>query len=414
MKKKNVLFKILTGTSVLVAIFLLNSQLVDMASAQDVIRIGASTSLTGNLSREGLNQKRAYDFWMNLVNSKGGIKVGNKQLKVDMKIYDDESNTIRATKLYEKLIVEDGIKLLVGPYGSGQSYAASVIPEKYKVPMSSGSQVAANIYERGFKYTFGVAPTTEFYSGDFFRMIDKFTPRPKNIAILAQNVLFAIEVAGGQRKHAKEYNFNVVYDELFPSGSQDLSSEITRLKSVKPDVVCMTGYTNVTGLFVKQSKELRFNVAIPLIILGPTMEDWRKAIKEDSNFLYSVAHWDECVPFKDKVIGTAGDFIKLWQEKFGFPPEVFNAADVAACLHLQFAIEKANSTDPEKVTEALASLDTETFYGPVRFDEKRRNVGKGPCYVVQIQKEKVVLVYPTELVCRGSKGIYPVPPWESR
>ena len=105
------------------------------AFAQDTIQFGASLSLTGRLSTEGKRVKDGYDFYVKHVNDKGGIDIGGKKYKVAIKYYDDESDTNTAVKLVEKLIVEDNIKFLLGPYGSGASLPATAVAERHKLPM---------------------------------------------------------------------------------------------------------------------------------------------------------------------------------------------------------------------------------------------------------------------------------------
>src|SRR4051812_21726059 len=105
------------------------------AAAQDVITFGAALSLTGKTSTEGRLVKEGYDMYVKYINAKGGIRVAGKPHKVAIKYYDDQSDANTSAKLYEKLITEDGIKLLLGPYSSGITFPASAIAEKYQVPM---------------------------------------------------------------------------------------------------------------------------------------------------------------------------------------------------------------------------------------------------------------------------------------
>lgn len=130
----------LVARSLSLAFALVFSILSPPSGAQeDVIRFGASLSLTGNLAGEGKLVRDGYDFWVRHVNERGGIKVAGKSYKVEIKYYDDESNAKSAALLTEKLITEDGVKFILGPYGSGATFAASAVTEKYGIPM-----VAAN------------------------------------------------------------------------------------------------------------------------------------------------------------------------------------------------------------------------------------------------------------------------------
>jgi ABC-type branched-chain amino acid transport systems, periplasmic component len=123
--------------------------------AQDTIRFGTALSLTGNLATEGKQVREGYDFFVKTVNERGGIDVAGKKYKVEIVYYDDESNVNTSVKLYEKLISEDGVKFLLGPYGSGITIAVSNVVEQHKLPMVVAHGAASTIYNRGYKYTFG-------------------------------------------------------------------------------------------------------------------------------------------------------------------------------------------------------------------------------------------------------------------
>ena len=115
---------------------------------QDVITFGAALSLTGKTSTEGRLVKEGYDLYVQHINERGGFKVGNKNYRVAIKYYDDQSDANTSAKLYERLITEDGIKLLLGPYSSGITFAASPVAEKYQVPMVAAHAATRNAFTR--------------------------------------------------------------------------------------------------------------------------------------------------------------------------------------------------------------------------------------------------------------------------
>src|ERR1044072_1499432 len=125
-------YKKLTSALAVAALGLLA---VQSARADDVIRFGASLSLTGSTSAEGGRVKDGYDFYAKLANERGGIDVGGKKYKVEIKYYDDESNAQRATALVERLIVEDKVNFVAGPYGSGSTFPASSGAEQDKITL---------------------------------------------------------------------------------------------------------------------------------------------------------------------------------------------------------------------------------------------------------------------------------------
>ena len=128
------------------------------ASADDdTIVFGAALAATGSTAREGELTKEGYEFWKDYVNAHGGMKVGGKTYKVDIKYADDESNPQTAARLVEKFVSQDKVNFILGPYGSANSATAAAVVERLKVPMVEGNGAAEKIFSQGFKYTFARA-----------------------------------------------------------------------------------------------------------------------------------------------------------------------------------------------------------------------------------------------------------------
>ena len=88
------------------------------AAADDTIVFGAALAATGSTAREGELTQEGYEFWKDYVNAHGGLKVGGKTYKVDIKYADDESNPQTAARLVEKFVSQDKVNFILGPYGS--------------------------------------------------------------------------------------------------------------------------------------------------------------------------------------------------------------------------------------------------------------------------------------------------------
>jgi len=128
------------------------------ALAQDVIKFGAAVSLTGAQSRFGNMVKNGYELWKDYVNDKGGIDVGGKKYKVTVIYYDDQSDPLVSAKLTEKLITEDKVQFLLGPYSSGITLATSAIAEKYDIINMACTANADSVYTRGTRMSFPSSP----------------------------------------------------------------------------------------------------------------------------------------------------------------------------------------------------------------------------------------------------------------
>ena len=377
------------------------------ALAQDVITFGTALSLTGGISTEGRLVKEGYDMYVKYINQKGGIKVGDKTYKVAIKYYDDQSNAATSAKLYEKLITEDNIKLLLGPYSSGVTMATSVVTEKYQVPMVAAHAATPAIYERGFKYLFATLTALDQYTENMIKMAAEATPRAQRVALIGENALFPQAGMAAAERQAKAAGLEIVYKEAYPSGTKDFSPMLAALKTRNPDMLLSAGYTGDMILLARQTAEQGVSLKMIGFLLGPTLPGFVDGLGSKAEYLLEPIQWSSNMPWKDEIFGwTATEFGALCQKETGHvcdyhPPQSFAALEV-----YQRALEKAGSLDPQKVRDALAQTNLMTAYGPIRFNEKGQNIAKGMA-VVQIQGGKPVVVYPAGGA--QAKFIYPIP-----
>jgi branched-chain amino acid transport system substrate-binding protein len=378
-----------------------------LASAQEkVIRFGASLSLTGKMSNEGRLVRDGYDFYAKLANQRGGIKVGDVPHRVEMVYYDDESNAQRAATLVERLIVEDKVDFVVGPYSSGVTLPASAVTERHRIPMVAAHAASTPIYERGFKYVFAVLNSVDQYTSNIIKMAAE--RNAKSIALINENALFPQVGIDGAATQAEAAGLQVVYKESYPSGITDLSSMLATAWAKKPDLIIAGGYTADMILLARQAAELGVRPKMMGFLLGPTLPTFVESLGRDAEFLLEPIQWASNMPWKDDLFGiTASEFAQQFQKEFGYKPDYHPPQSSAAMIVYHQAIEKVGSLDPQKVRDAIAATDIMTFYGPIRFNDKGQNIAK-TMGVVQIQNGKPVVVYPPEH--KQAELIYPMPP----
>ena len=375
--------------------------------AEDVVRFGASLSLTGKMATEGRLVKDGYDFYVKHINALGGIPIKGKKYKVEIVYYDDESDPKTAAKLVEKLIVEDKIKFLLGPYSSSCTFPASSIAEKYKLPMVEAHGAASTIFERGYKYIFATLNTVDQYTSNILKMATESNPAPKTVALINENALFPQLAMDGAARQAKSLGLKVVYKEKYPSGTKDLSSMLAVVREKRPDILLAGGYTGDMILLVKQVREMGVKPKMFGLMLGPTLPGFVEALKKDAEYILEPIQWSESMSWKDDVFGyTAADFARLFEQDFGYKPDYHPPQSSAALLVYHHALQKVGLSDPQKVRDAIAQTDIMTFYGPIRFNEKGINIGKGMA-VIQLQNGKPKVVYPRSGA--QEKLIYPIP-----
>lgn len=379
------------------------------ALAEDVVRFGCSISLTGKLAHEGKLTRDGYEFYKALINKKGGLSIGGKKYKVDVKYYDDESNVQTATKLIEKLITEDKIDLLLGPYGSGPSFATSAIAEKYRKVMMLPMAASPEIFERGFKYIFGVLATTDVYLRDIFILASKQNPKPQTVAVLWKNDLANKGLGDPIPRLCNELGFNLVYNEKFAASATDFSSELSVVKSKNPDIFVFLSQLDQFILAVKQIKDSKINAKLIMNGIAVPQPGLTKALGKDADYLVGPTHWYRTFTYKDDLFGDSGNYVKEFKKMFGYDPEYHNVGSSAGIQVLGIALEKAGVFDVEKVRNTLSTMNAKTFWGNIAFDAKGKIKGRS-MPVGQIQKEVFTLVYPADLA--QAKFVYPKPAWQ--
>ena len=400
--------------SVMLVSILLFGLIGTVLAQENIIKIGAAVSLTGKMAYEGRLVKEGYEVWEDWVNNHGGITVGGKNYQVKMIYYDDESDPVRGAKLTEKLITQNKVEFLCGPFSSSITFATSAIGEKYGVITIAPMANATKIYERGYKYIFSVLAPAPMLMVPIAHMAKTLDPQPKTVAVISANDLFPLSCAEGFVDICKELGFEVVLFEKYPAGATDISALLTKIKNLNPDILADAGYTADALMVMRQCKELNFNPKMYAFSVGVMIPAFIEELGADAEYAYEGEWWLPTMKVKDKVFGTTADYVQACKDKFGpdYMPEYHVSGATTAGILLQLAIEKADSLDTEKVRDALASLDVELSTWPaIAFNEKGQNV-KWPHPVIQVQDGKYILVYPEE--SQEKAPIHPTPTWKER
>lgn len=386
-------------------------------SASGTLIFGAPISLTGSTSTEGKLTLEGYEIWRDQVNAHGGIKVGGTSYQVELKYYDDQSDATKSKQLTQKLITQDKVNFLLGPYGTAATLQDEAIAEQYQIPMVEGNGAAKSIFSKGFHYIFGVLSPAEDYASIMLEAALAQPNPPQNVAIISANDAFSVEVADAAKAYATSHNLPVVYYQQYPANTTDLTGVLTALKTsgpggTVPDMILGSGHENEALVTMKQAKQLGINAKLYAFTVGPATPDFATALGSDANDVLGSAQWTAQEQYKGQdIFGTPATYEQLYVQEFNHEPAYQSADATAAGLAFQFALEKAGSIDPTKVRDALASLDVTTFYGEIRFDSTGANTYK-PMATIQIQNGKIVTVYPANIA--NAPLIYPTPPFGSR
>lgn len=365
-----------------------------VASAQDVIRFGAPLPITGPLAPEAVKQQQGYDLWAEQANKAGGINVGGKKYKVEIVYSDYQSNTPRSVQTTEQMITQEKVNFMFGPFGSGAAKAASTIAEKYKMPMLAATASSVQVYDQNYKYLFGTFTPNDTLTTPLTKLVKAKAADVKKVAILARNDLFPLAIAQEMEKSAKENGLEVVYFEKYAINTLDHSATLSQIKSLSPQWIFVTGYTNDLLLVRKQMADQQIKAGVVTMIAGPAYQEFIDSAGPTAENISSASWWHPAEKYEGKdIFGSTANFVKLFKEKYKSEPDYAHASAAVCGALFQMAIEKAGSLDRDKVRDELAKMDVVTFWGPVKFGANGQINSLEPP-VFQIQGGKPIVLFP--------------------
>jgi branched-chain amino acid transport system substrate-binding protein len=382
-------------------------------STGSALIFGAAVSLTGSQSKEGGLTKQGYDLWLDWINQRGGILLNNVKHPVQIVYEDDQSNANLSATLVQKLITVEKAQFILGPYGSAATATDAIVAEKNGIPMVEANGAAQAIFNKGYKFTFGVLSPANKYLTGVIDMAATLSPKPATIAMLAANDNFSLEVAKAVEDYAPSKGMQIVFSKSYPAAAPDVSGLISQAKAANPDIVLNSGHLAEAIAINKAAKQLSLDAKIFAYSVGPSTPDFITALGRDANYVYDGSQWTPQVKYKPSFYLSVSDYVKAYETKYSStdPPDYHVAESTAACLAFQKAIENAGSLDPTKVRDALAALDVMTFFGQIKFDSRGINVYK-PMVVEQIQNGAHYTVFPADVA--NGQPQYPTPSWSSR
>ena len=380
------------------------------------IVLGAAVSLTGKYSSNGVHTQNGYNLAVERINSKGGVKVGGKSYKFEIIYYDDESNPKRAAQLAERLIKQDGVHYMLGPYSSGLTKAIAPVTEKYKIPMVEANGASRSLFTKGYKYLFAVlAPANLYLDVAITTAVELNGGKPVKIAMAFEQDAFSQDVRLGIVDAAERTGSKIIIDDKLPKELNDMAATLSKVKATKPDVLVVSGHTKGALTAIRQIAEMKVDVPM----LAMTHCDAAKLSKQhgrNSQYALCASQWHKTLTYKDKWFKDGMTYDADFTKKFGYAPPYQAAESSAALLVFKDAFERANSFDQKKVRDALAATDMQTFYGNIKFASGGQNVSK-PMVLFQVIcdssgkcENKVV----APLKWASAELVHPVPKWSER
>ena len=263
---------------------------IGSAQAADPVRIGFSLPLTGIFAPAAPSQKNAYELWREQVNAKGGLDVAGTKRMVEFVSYDDQSDPGQAAKIYEKLISQDKVDLLLGPWGTPHHFAVAGVLERYKFPMVGDT--AASVQLRDLKPGYIWFPTSALpdEQGKQLPLLLK-SLGVKTVAITTAQHPFSLENKKFIVEGLKANGIEIVSNAEYPLDIRDMTALISSLKQANPDAELSLSMTGDSVLYTRQAKELGFTPRVQFVLVGPAATFFTKIFGDQVNGLLTMGHW---------------------------------------------------------------------------------------------------------------------------
>ncbi len=380
------------------------------AVAQDTVKIGVLYPLSGNAASAGNYSKMAMEVGAEIVNTgdpelakflpiaKGGGLSGLKGAKIQLVIADNQGTPAAGQNQTLRLITQEKVAAMIGAYQSGITLTASAISEKYGIPFLTPESVAADLTERGFKFFFRTTPV----AADFARAYSTFLKEQKAagqkvnaIALVHENTEYGNSVANVIADVFGKDGLTISQKISYSANSTDVQPQVLQLREKNPDVVIFISYTSDAILYTKTMKELNWKPAI-LIADDAGFNDpaYVKSMGSQVEGLISRTSFALGKPGSVSAICDA-----LYRKKTGGDGlDDVSGRGLQGFLVLADAINRAGSTDPGKIRDALMATDLKkdqmvAGYNGVKFDAKGQNT-LASSIATQMRGGQYVAVWP--------------------
>jgi branched-chain amino acid transport system substrate-binding protein len=338
--------------------------------------------------------------------------------KLKLIVEDDRSQSANAVDIYRRLIIEEKVDAVFGPYSSTITEAVVELTEKHRMPMVASGSASSTIYKKGRKFVFMVLSPTDVY---FEGLIDLAAKRGlKTIAFIHQDTLFPRSTVQGGHELARQKGLEIVLTETYPRGATDFSGVVAKIRAANPDVLAAGTYFDDAVAITRGLKSSNVNPKMFGGTVGVHIPKFYKTLGPKAEYVYGATQWEPelvkmraggLIPIEREYPGAKEFVAAIKKEYPGAPFSHLTVAAYTGCQILVEAIKRANSLDGELIRDAILHMNTNFVYGAFRVDRSGLQVAHKLMWF-QWQDGKKVIVWPTEIT--PLKPRFPTPKWSRR
>lgn len=378
MKRKQVsLISLILILSLFIAAFVPGA-ILEQDGEEVTLVIGFTSSITGKYETSSGRQVRGFNLWMEQVNEAGGVELSDGTIvKFEAVTYDDESASERVQELYTILATEDEADLLISPYSSGLTAAASVIAEQYGKVMITTGAADDNNYKQGFTQVFQIYTPASRYLAGAVDLLAATDPDVSKVAFVYENSNFSTSVVEAAKSYAETLGYEVVLFEGYAPDNTDFAAFINKIVDSGAEAVLGGGHFQDGSTFARQLSEKDVDISFFALLVAPPEPDFAN-LGDAAMGVIGPSQWEPLAEFTEESADAAGfdwfgptgaEFVEAYEGAYeGEAPSYHSAGGYAAGVILQNAIIAADSVDPEAIKDALDATQVLTFYGLVEFD----------------------------------------------
>ncbi len=360
------------------------------ANSQNEIIIGSVHPLTGSMAYEGQALVNAQKIAVDIINEQGGIN--GKKLR--LKEVDSMGTSAGSVSAVQKL-VSNGAMAITGTYTSSSAQVVSRMAEKCKVPFVVTVAATDSLLANGYKYTFRIQPSVSKFSKNFIEYFkDIKTEDMKTVALIYENSNYGTGIADYITEHIEEVGLEIVGSISYAATTSTLSSEVTRLASLSPDVLIPIGYYSDQSMLAKEilEREIKFDTIIGVANGAFSDAKFTQTYGNrvdgffDINYRYN--------PNSTK----AQELLTAYKERYGEDIPVCAIYGYESIMLIADALKRTQNLTNSELRDAIANSNYTDHVLPqenVMFDERGENVNSAGV-LIQIQNGKQVIVYPKQ------------------
>jgi branched-chain amino acid transport system substrate-binding protein len=372
--------------------------------------IGVIYPLSGASAQIGVDAQKAFETAAEIINknfdfdlplARGEGLPGLSGAKVRLVFADHQADPQKGRAEAERLITQEKVCAVIGTYQSSVAVTVSQVCERYGIPFMSADNSSPSLHRRGLKFYFRASPHDEMYSKamfDFFDAMKKKGTKIETLSLFHEDTIYGTDSGNAQTKLANERGYKIVSDIKYRANSPSLSAEVQQLKAANADVLMPSSYTTDGILLVKTMGELGYKPpAIVAQDAGFAEKALYDAVGDKLEGVISRGTFSLDLAAKRPMVGKINDMFK---EKSGKDLNDYSSRQFMALILMADAINRAKSTDGEKIRDALAATDipgeqTIMPWKRVKYDEMGQNNDADPV-LLQYVGGKFVTIFPPQ------------------